>query len=717
MSKKHYKKMAKGNQKTNRIAYKIIEFYLKYPNKPLNHKQLSSGLHFTTRKQKDDLIKAVSQLAQKNQIVEVSPGKFKLNIQDNTEVGIIDFTSSGSAYVLVEGYDNDIFIPQGKTKNALEGDLVQLLITPKKGGKTEGSILKVVQRSKTRYVGVLDMAEGGKYGFVIVDNNAIHVDIYIPKEKLNNAEDGDKVVVDIVDWPEDTDSPFGKVVQVLGKPGEHEVEIHAILAEYGLPYDFPPEVEQEAQDLDTSIQPDEIKRRRDMRDITTFTIDPADAKDFDDALSIQKLENGNWEIGVHIADVSHYVKPGTLLDEEAYNRATSVYLVDRVVPMLPEVLSNFACSLRPNEEKYTFSAVFEINDEAKVLKSWFGRTVIYSDKRFAYEEAQEIIEGKEDPLKDEIQTLDRLAKILRDKRLQNGAIAFDKLEVKFNLNEENEPVGVYFKESKDANHLIEEFMLLANRKVAEFVGYNAKTDEPTNKTFIYRIHDDPNPDKLQSLKIFVKQFGYSIELDGRKKITSSLNKLLKDVHGKGEENVIETLTMRTMSKAIYSTDNIGHYGLAFDYYSHFTSPIRRYPDVIAHRLLQHYLDKKKSPKSDPYEDNCLHCSERERLAADAERDSIKYMQVKYMENYLDQEMYGVISGVTEWGIYVEIPETRAEGLIRLRSIPGDHYEFDEKNYAIVGQRTKKIYQLGDTVRVKLIEADLKKKQLDFELLG
>ena len=453
-----------------------------------------------------------------------------------------------------------------------------------------------------------------------------------------------------------------------------------------------------------------------MRQIPTFTIDPADAKDFDDALSIQKLENGNWEIGVHIADVAHYVKPGTLLDEEAYNRATSVYLVDRVVPMLPEVLSNEACSLRPNEEKYTFSAVFEMDDNANIINNWFGRTVIYSDRRFAYEEAQEIIEGKDGDMQSEILTLDRLAKILRNKRLQKGAISFDKVEVKFKLDDEGNPIGVYFKQSKDANHLIEEFMLLANKKVSEFVSLN-KQGEETNRTFIYRIHDDPDPDKLLSLKQFIKQFGYNLNLGSRKETTQSINTLLKDVKGKGEENIVETLAMRSMSKAIYSTENIGHYGLAFEHYSHFTSPIRRYPDVMAHRLLQHYLDGGKSPNQEKYEEDCEHCSQRERLAADAERDSIKYMQVKYLDDQVGEEFYGVISGVTEWGIYVELPESRAEGLVKLRNIRDDHYVFDQKNYSIVGQRSKKTYQLGDQVRVKLVNADLEKKQLDFELLG
>ena len=697
-------------------AHKILRYMLKYPNKQLNHKQLASGLQFRNQRQKEHLIKVLSKLAAKNQLIEVSPGKFKLNIENNTAVGVIDFTTSGAAYVAVDGFEQDIYIPKGQSKNALQNDLVQLIIHDTKGKRAEGSILEVIQRNRMQYVGVLEIVAGGKYGFVNVDQTSLHVDIYIAKENLGSAENGQKVVAEVVDWPDGADSPFGKIVDILGLPGEHEVEIHAILAEYGLPAKFPDEVEEEAAQLDTSIQQEEISRRKDMRKAPTFTIDPADAKDFDDALSIQKLENGNWEIGVHIADVAHYVKPGTLLDQEAYNRATSVYLVDRVVPMLPEVLSNQACSLRPNEEKYTFSAVFEMDDNANIINNWFGRTVTYSDRRFAYEEAQEIIEGKDGDMKDEILILDRLAKILRKRRLQKGAIAFDKVEVKFKLDENGNPLGVYFKESKDANKLIEEFMLLANRKVSEFVSLNKKGEE-TGKTFIYRIHDDPDPDKLLSLKQFVKTFGYNLNVGNRKETTSSLNQLLKDVHGKGEENMVETLAMRSMSKAIYSTENIGHYGLAFEYYTHFTSPIRRYPDVMAHRLLQHYLDGGKSPNPQPYEEDCEHSSQRERLAADAERDSIKYMQVKFMEEHIGEDFYGVISGVTEWGIYVELPESRAEGLVKLRNIRDDHYVFDQKNYAIVGQRTKKVYQLGDQVRVKLVNADLLKKQLDFELLG
>ena len=554
----------------------------------------------------------------------------------------------------------------------------------------------------------------------------MYTDIFIPKDKIGEAEQGDVVLVHIEDWPKRADSPFGKVIKVLGKPGEHNTEIHAILAEYGLPSEFPIEVETYAQKIDTSIQASEIAKRRDMRDTLTFTIDPKDAKDFDDALSFKKLENGNYEIGIHIADVSFYLEEGTILDDEAYQRATSVYLVDRVVPMLPEVLSNFACSLRPQEEKYTFSAVFEINEKAQVINQWFGRTVIFSDQRFAYEEAQYIIETKNDTIPQEISItgesyqvsasivdatlkLQELAKILRRNRMNEGAISFDKVEVKFNLDQEGEPAGVYFKISKDANHLIEEFMLLANRKVAEFIGKQ-------KKTFIYRIHDEPNEDKLIAMQTVIAKFGYKIDFRNKGDISKSLNNLLTEVVGTKEQNLIDTLAIRSMSKAKYSTDNIGHYGLAFDYYSHFTSPIRRYPDVMVHRLLQFYLDGGKSADEESYEAKCLHSSTMEGLATNAERDSIKYMQVKYMQNHQEQEFLGVISGVTEWGIYVEIIENKCEGMVRIRDIKEDYYTFDEKQYALVGATSHGLLQLGDEIYVKVKNADLVKKQLDFHFI-
>jgi ribonuclease R/exosome complex exonuclease DIS3/RRP44 len=566
----------------------------------------------------------------------------------------------------------------------------------------------------------------------------MYADIFVSESKMNGAVDGDKVQAKLIDWPKNSKNPFGKITTVLGKPGDHNTEMHSILLEYDLPYEFELEVEKEAENLSIEITKEEISKRRDMRKDLTFTIDPKDAKDFDDALSFTKLENGNYEIGIHIADVSHYLEPKTILDDEAYKRATSVYLVDRVVPMLPEMLSNGVCSLRPNEEKLTFSAVFEINEKAQILSEWFGRTVTYSDQRFAYEEAQSIIENceisddtkayqmpidisiteKEYEVSKEVVEatlkLDELAKIMRSKRMKQGAISFDRVEVKFNLDEEANPVGVFFKTSKDANKLIEEFMLLANRKVAEFIG--SHKGKASNKTFIYRVHDEPNDEKLASLQNIISKFGYKINTDTKESTSESLNQLLSDVNGKAESNMIETLTIRTMSKAVYTTQNIGHYGLAFDYYSHFTSPIRRYPDVMTHRLLQHYLDGGDTPKALPYEEKCKHSSHREELASKAERSSIKYMQVNYMQDHKDEVFDGVITGVTEWGIYVEISANKCEGMVRIRDIKSDYYIFDEKQYAIVGQSTKNIYQLGDTVKIKVKKTDLERKHLDFNLI-
>ena len=566
----------------------------------------------------------------------------------------------------------------------------------------------------------------------------MYTDVFVPRSKINNADHGDKVQVTITDWPQNSKNPFGKITKILGKPGDHNTEMHSILLEYDLPFEFESEVEKEAKNLPIEITQKEISKRRDMRQDLTFTIDPRDAKDFDDALSFTILENGNYEIGIHIADVSHYLQSKTILDDEAYKRATSVYLVDRVVPMLPEMLSNGVCSLRPNEEKLTFSAVFEINEKAQIINKWFGRTVTYSDQRFAYEEAQSIIENckssdinlsytmpsdisiidKEYEVTPAIVQatlkLDELAKILRKKRMKEGAISFDRVEVKFNLDEQANPIGVFFKKSKDANKLIEEFMLLANRKVAEFIGLSK--GKATNKTFIYRVHDEPDVEKLASLQNMIDKFGYKINTDTKETTSQSLNKLLKDVAGKAESNMIETLTIRTMSKAVYTTQNIGHYGLAFDYYSHFTSPIRRYPDVMTHRLLQYYLEGGETPKSELFEEKSKHSSKREELASKAERSSIKYMQVKYMQNHKDEVFEGVITGVTEWGIYVEIKSNKCEGMVRIRDIKSDYYVFDEKQYAIIGQNTKHLYQLGDDVRVKVKHTDLERKHLDFYLI-
>jgi len=731
--KKIFKKKGRIIKDLTKNIFKILN---EDANQSYNYKQIASKIGISDTDGKTQILKKLAELTATKKIKETDRGKFTINQDRKYHIGTLDLTTNGNGYFICDDFENDIFIPSINLNKALHKDTVKVYTYNKRGSKKlEADVVEVLERAKTEFVGVLQLNKN--FCFVIPDDNKMYADLFISQNKINGAEDGDKVVATLTDWPSNSKNPFGKITQVLGKPGDHNTEMHSILVEYGLPYEFPKEVEVEAENLPIEITKEEIAKRRDMRSDLTFTIDPKDAKDFDDALSFTKLENGNYEIGIHIADVSHYLQEKTILDDEAYDRATSVYLVDRVVPMLPEMLSNGVCSLRPNEEKLTFSAVFEINEKAQIVKEWFGRTVTYSDQRFAYEEAQAIIENcnlsklkeytmpidisiidKEYNVSKEIVEatlkLDELAKKMRKKRMQAGAISFDRVEVKFNLDEEANPVGVFFKEAKDANKLIEEFMLLANRKVAEFIGQ--EKGKPSKKTFIYRVHDEPNIDKLNALQGIVSKFGYSLNTETKETISQSLNKLLSDVHGKAESNMVETLAIRTMSKAEYTTQNIGHYGLAFDYYSHFTSPIRRYPDVMTHRLLQYYLDGGKSPKAEVYEEKCKHSSQMEELASKAERDSIKYTQVKYMQDHKDMEFEGVISGVTEWGIYVEIKENKCEGMVRIRDIKSDYFIFDEKQYAIIGQSTKQVYQLGDDVVVKVKKTDLERKHLDFNLI-
>ena len=737
------KKRKPSHNKISNLTNTILSILKKDRNKFFNHKQIAAKLGVDDASSRNQIIKKLQELKAKKEIEEVERGKFKAIVNTEYHIGRVDMASRGSGYIICDDFEDDVYIASNNMNKALHGDEVEFYAYKRKNrGKKEGEVTDIIKRAKTEYVGVIQINEKKNFAFVVVDSNKMYTDIFVPINKINKAEEGDKVLVSLEEWPEKADSPSGKVLKVLGKPGEHNTEIHAILAEYGLPLEFPHEVEEFANTIDTSITKDEIAKRRDMRKDLTFTIDPKDAKDFDDALSFEVLEDGLFEIGIHIADVSHYLQEGTILDDEAYERATSVYLVDRVVPMLPEVLSNGACSLRPHEEKYTFSAVFKINDKAQIKDQWFGRTVTYSDARFAYEEAQAIIENNlglsgvdvlKNPSKIELTIpadvaisgkeykttqavaqatlkLNELAKIMRAKRMNAGAISFDKVEVKFNLDAEANPVGVYFKTSRDANKLIEEFMLLANRKVGEFIGKQ-------KKTFVYRVHDEPKDEKLAALQNVVGRFGYKLDFKDRKSVSQSLNNLLKEVNGKKEQNLVDTLTIRTMSKAEYSTHNIGHYGLSFDYYSHFTSPIRRYPDVMAHRLLQHYLDGGPSVSQDAFEDKCNHSSSMENLATKAERDSIKYMQIRFMEDHKNENFIGVISGVTDWGIYIEIIENKCEGMVSVRDMKDDHYQFDEDHYALIGKNSKMMYQLGDEVIVKVKNTDLVKKHLDFTLIG
>ncbi len=702
-------KNKKGDFKRD-LRIEIINIFQKYPKKPLNHKQVASELGIKDSGVRTLIFELLKTEAENGKLKEIETGKFLLTEQEKSSIqGVIQITKFGRGFVSVPGMTADIEVPKGNTGFALWGDTVEIQFNPK-SRRPEARVIRVVERGKKNFVGIIEMSKD--HAFFIPSDSHIHVDFYIPKELYNGARHGDKVVAEITEWTKPDRKPFGKIVKVLGKPGSHQVEMHAIIAEFGLPYEFPQEVVDDANKISEIITPEEISKRKDFRKITTFTIDPFDAKDFDDALSYRKLENGLTEVGIHIADVSHYMLPETMLEKEAYVRATSVYLVDRTIPMLPEKLSNELCSLRPKEEKLCFSAVFELDEDANIRASWFGRTVIYSDRRFTYEEAQQIIETGKGEFSEEIVHLDKLAKNMRAKRFANGAIDFNTEEVKFKLDEMGKPVGVTIKKMKDSNQLIEEFMLLANKKVGEFIG-KRKENEP-ERTFVYRIHDTPDDGRLMQLKTFVKHLGYVIPKNADQSSSGIIRTLMEQLKGHAEEDIIKQMAIRTMAKAEYSTNNIGHYGLAFEYYTHFTSPIRRYPDVMAHRLLQHYLNGGKSASAGDYEVKCKHSSMMEKRASEAERASIKYKQVEYMLDHTGSIFEGIVSGLTSWGFYVEVGETKSEGMVSLKTLHDDHYEFDADKYIIRGMRNRTELHMGDSVMIKVLGGNLNQRTLDYE---